>query len=127
MLAIVFVQRSKTEYLTLAAGAPSGESHILGKGLKTVVERHYPRVRITLLETGGTVENLQMLEDGRAQLATAQADIAPGPRARALAVLYYDAFQLLVPKDAQEQSLVDCEASGSRWHRAEDNISPFSG
>ena len=74
VLAIVFVQRSKTEYLTLAAGAPSGESHILGKGLKTVVERHYPRVRITLLETGGTVENLQMLEDGRAQLATAQAD-----------------------------------------------------
>jgi TRAP transporter TAXI family solute receptor len=107
VLGIVFWQRSKTEYLTLAAGASSGESYILGNALKTVVERHYPRIRITLLETGGTVENLQMLEDGRAQLATAQSDISPGPRARALAVLYDDTFQLLVAKDSQAQSLVD--------------------
>src|SRR5271170_2435532 len=106
-LAIILLQRSKTEYLTLAAGTSSGESYILGNALKTVVERHYPRVKITLLETGGTVENLQMLEDGRAQLATAQADISPGPRARALAVLYDDAFHLLVAKDSQVQSLVD--------------------
>ena len=106
-LAIILLQRSKTDYLTLAAGTSSGESYILGNALKTVVERHYPRVRITLLETGGTVENLQMLEDGRAQLATAQADIPPGPRARGLAVLYDDTFQLLVPKDSQVQSLVD--------------------
>ena len=106
-LAIVLLQRSKTEYLTLAAGTSSGESYILGNALKTVVERHNPRIRITLLQTGGTVENLQMLQDGRAQLATAQADISPGPRARALAVLYDDTFQLLVPKDSQAQSLVD--------------------
>jgi TRAP transporter TAXI family solute receptor len=106
-LAVIFSQRSKIEHLTLAAGTSSGESYILGNALKTVVERHYPRVKITLLETGGTVENLQMLEDGRAQLATAQADITPGPRARALAVLYDDTFQLLVAKDSQAQSLVD--------------------
>jgi uncharacterized protein len=106
-LAIIFWQRSKTEYLTLAAGTSSGESYILGNALKAVVERHYPRIRITLLETGGTVENLQMLENGQAQLATAQADIPPGPRSRALAVLYDDTFQLLVPKDSQLQNLVD--------------------
>src|ERR1700678_968795 len=106
-LVIIWWQQSKTEHLTLAAGASSGESYILGSALKTVVERHYPRIRITLLQTGGTVENLQMLQDGRAQLATAQADISPGPKARALAVLYDDTFQLLVPKDSQAQSLVD--------------------
>jgi hypothetical protein len=60
-------ERSKTEQLTLAAGASSGESYILGNALKTVVERHNPEIRITLLETRGTVENLRMLEDGRAQ------------------------------------------------------------
>ena len=86
-----------------------GKAIILGSALKTVVERHYPRIRITLLETGGTVENLQMLQDGRAQLATAQSDILPGPRARALAVLYDDTFQLLVPKDSQAQTLVDLQ------------------
>jgi TRAP transporter TAXI family solute receptor len=48
-----------------------------------------------------------MLEDGRAQLATAQADIPPGPEARAVAVLYDDAFQLLVPSDSPVKTLVD--------------------
>src|ERR1700727_2098734 len=83
VLAIAWWQQSRTEHITLAAGAPSGESYILGNALKTVVERHHPRIRITLLETGGTVENLRMLEDGRAQMAAAQADIVPGPKARA--------------------------------------------
>jgi hypothetical protein len=63
-LALVLIQRSTTQHLTLAAGASSGESYILSAALKTVVERHYPHIRINLLETGGTVENLQLLEDG---------------------------------------------------------------
>jgi hypothetical protein len=108
-LALAAWQGSRTEHLTLAAGASSGESYILGNALKTVVERHYPKIRITLLETGGTVENLRMLEDGRAQLATAQSDILPGPKARAVAVLYDDTFQLLVPKISPVQSLVDLQ------------------
>ena len=109
-LALAVWQQSRTEHLTLAAGASSGESYILGSALKTVVERHYPKIRMTLLETGGTVENLNMLEDGRAQLATAQADIPAGPKARSVAVLYDDTFQLLVPKQSQATSLVELES-----------------
>src|SRR6201996_9631181 len=109
VLAFAWWQQSRTEHLTLAAGASSGESYILGRALKTVVERHYPKIRMTLLETGGTVENLNMLEDGRAQLATAQADIPAGPKARSVAVLYDDTFQLLVPKQSQATSLVELE------------------
>jgi TRAP transporter TAXI family solute receptor len=111
-IAAILWQQSRTQYLTLAAGDAHGESYILGSALKTVVERHNPRIRIALAETGGTVENLKMLEDGRAQLATAQADIAPGSAARTIAVLYDDAFQLLVRKDSPSQTLVDL--SGKR-------------
>jgi uncharacterized protein len=100
-------QQSRTQYLTLAAGDSGSESYILGRALKTLVERHYPRIRITLLETGGTVENLEMLEQGRAQLATAQSDVLPGPAARILAVLYDDTFQLMVPHGSQIQHFVD--------------------
>ena len=86
-LALAVWQRSRTEHLTLAAGASSGESYILGSALKTVLERHYPKIRVTLIETGGTVENLRMLEDGGAQLATAQSTFsfsAPAIRTRAM-------------------------------------------
>jgi TRAP transporter TAXI family solute receptor len=106
-LSVMVWQGSKIQRLTLAAGAASGESYLLGNALKKVVERHYPKIRITLLETGGTVENLQMLEDGRAQMATAQADILPGPAARILAVLYDDTFQLLVRKDSPVRSFAE--------------------
>ncbi len=107
VVGMVWLRQSRTIHLTLAAGASSGESYILSNALKTVVERHYPRVKVTVMQTGGTVENLHLLEDGQAQLATAQADIAPGPRARAVAVLYDDTFQLLVPRDSSAKSLVD--------------------
>lgn len=100
-------QQSRTQYLTLAAGDSSGESYILGSALKKVVERHYPRIRITLLETGGTVQNLEMLEEGRVQLATAQSDILAGPSARIMAVLYDDTFQLMVPQNSEMQHFVD--------------------
>jgi TRAP transporter TAXI family solute receptor len=107
MLLTAALWQSRTQYLTLAAGDSGGESYILGGALKKVVERHYPRIRITLLETGGTVENLKMLDEGRAQLATAQSDILPGPRARILAVLYDDTFQLMVPQSSQVQHFLD--------------------
>jgi len=42
-LAVAVWQSSKTQELTLAAGAPSGESYLIGNALKKIVERHYPR------------------------------------------------------------------------------------
>ncbi len=106
-LTVALWQGSRAQYLALAAGASSGESYMLGNALKTVVERHYPKIHIALIETGGTAENLRMLEDGRAQLATAQADVAAGPGARSVAILYDDAFQLLVPVDSVAHKMVD--------------------
>jgi uncharacterized protein len=106
-LAVALWQQTRIQYLTMAAGDSSGESYIIGSALQRVVQKHYPRIRITLLETGGTVENLQMLEEGRVQLATAQADVLPGPRSRILAVLYDDTFQLMVPQDSPIQHFVD--------------------
>jgi len=106
-LSFALWQRSKTQEFVLAAGSSTGESYILGNALKTVVQRHYPKIRIRLLETGGTVENLRMIEEGHAQLADAQADVLPGPRARLLAVLYDDRFQLLVSKASAIRNFAD--------------------
>jgi TRAP-type uncharacterized transport system substrate-binding protein len=39
ILAVALFQGSKTERLTLAAGASTGESYILGHALKTVLKR----------------------------------------------------------------------------------------
>jgi uncharacterized protein len=100
LLAGLFYQTSRVRTLTLAAGSSSGESYIVCAALKTVVERHYPNIRINLLETGGTVENLKLLEGDGAALAVAQADVLAGPNARILAVLFDDTFQLLTHRES---------------------------
>ena len=94
-------QRNQKHNLTIAAGARSGESFALAQALKTVAERHHPRLKITVRETAGTAENLDLLERKAAQLAAAQADVPAGPSARLVALLYVDVFQLLVQNDSR--------------------------
>lgn len=106
-LLLVAVQSSGVRTVILAAGSPGGESYILATALKTVVERHNPQVRLNILETGGTVESLRFLEEGRAQLATAQADVMPGRSAQMVAVLYDDVFQLLAHTGSKMESFPD--------------------
>lgn len=102
-----FYDRAKVHGVTIAAGSSSGESYILSQALKAVVERHHPKVKLTILETGGTAENLRLLESRAAALAAAQADVPAGPAARAVAVLYEDTFQLLARDAAPIQSFPD--------------------
>lgn len=106
-IALTVFSRTRTQELTIAAGAAQGESYILSKALETVIERHHPRIQITVQETQGTSKNLQLLEQQQVQLATAQADVPPGPSARLIAFLYSDKFQLLVHSQSSIRSFPD--------------------
>lgn len=86
--------------LTLAAGDPEGESYLLSRAIAQVITANQPRLHITVLSTGGTEENLRLLENGQADLATAQADFPAGSAARSIAVLHRDLFQLVVQRNS---------------------------
>ena len=107
---LLIYQYHRTWQITIAAGGKTGESYILAQALKTVVEHRRPEVTIIVKETGGTAENLKLLETGQADLATAQSDVPAGPSARLVAILYSDAFQLLVRKDSSIKSFADLAA-----------------
>jgi TRAP-type uncharacterized transport system substrate-binding protein len=97
--------------LVYAAGNPTGESYQIGEALKAAIESRlswhlfgltYQPVTIDLTATGGTEENLRLLEGGAADFAAAQADIISDysddlatTHARVAAVLFVDRFQLL--------------------------------
>lgn len=100
------INRLTSSQLTIAAGDKTGESYIISEAIKQVVERR-SNIKITVEETKGTTKNLQMLQEGKAQLATAQIDVAAQAidtlpnnpakaTARTVAVLYKDIFQLVV-------------------------------
>ncbi len=93
--------------LKLAAGDQLGESYILSEAIEKTVEARHPKIQIELVETGGTSENLEKLEKGEVDLATAQADVPPGASARLVAVLYRDLFQLVVKENSGINQFTD--------------------
>lgn len=85
--------------LTIAAGQSTGDSYRLAEKIAAVVQLHRPLIKITVAETGGTSKNLQLLEQGTAQLAMAQADI-PAPRsAQVVSLMFPDLYQLVVKSE----------------------------
>ena len=106
-LVLNWMERTRVYRVTIAAGASTGESFVLGQALKTVIQRHHPNIQLTVLETGGTAESLALLEQGRVGLAAAQADVPVGSSARLIAVLYEDTFQLLVRKGSRVKTFAD--------------------
>ncbi len=89
-------ERTKIYRLTLAAGAVEGESYILSKAIEQVVEKYQPNIQIEVKETGGTSENLKLLDANEAQLVTAQSDVPASSSATVVTNLYQDIFQLVV-------------------------------
>jgi TRAP transporter TAXI family solute receptor len=98
--------RGRERVLTLAAGPTDGEAFTLAAAIAEVTHRYNPGIRIEVLETQGSGQNMALVESGRVDLATVQADTT-APTARLIAPLYPDAFQLLVAETSQIESVAD--------------------
>jgi uncharacterized protein len=91
--------------LTIAAGDKTGESYLISEAIKKVIERR-TNIKLQVEETKGTTQNIEMLSTGKAQLATAQVDVAAEAignlnslskaNVRTVTLLYKDTFQLVV-------------------------------
>ena len=92
----------------------------LGEALAAAYARVMPGVRFEVVETPGSVTNLQRLEAGEAELGLALADVAytayngrgadfprPARNVRAIAVLHPSAVHLLVPDTSTARSIAD--------------------
>lgn len=66
---------SRTEY-TIATGSKSGVYFPIGEALAIILKKTFPNVTLKVMETGGSVENLQLLRDGKVDMALVQNDIA---------------------------------------------------
>lgn len=96
----VVLSTRRIEHLTLATGDVEGESYILGQAIAQAAHLSNPRLDIKVVSTSGSDENLEQLEEGIADLAIVQADMAGGPSTRTIAVLFEDTFQLIARPDS---------------------------
>ncbi|WP_367323300.1 TAXI family TRAP transporter solute-binding subunit [Streptomyces sp. HUAS ZL42] len=102
--------------ISVATGNPGGVYAEYGAGYADLIERRLPDVSARVLYTGGSVDNLRRLGTGEAQVALTLADSAADALAgrapfkgrvpvMALAALYDNYLQLVVPADSPVRSV----------------------
>ncbi|MEG4489423.1 TAXI family TRAP transporter solute-binding subunit [Microcoleus sp. D2_18a_B4] len=93
--------------LTMATGTKTGYYYPFGQGIAEVVMQQNPRLRIKVVETQGSDENMRRLEANEAQLAIVQNDTAAVPQARVIASLFKEVFHLIVSEQSGIESVSD--------------------
>ncbi|MCF6236963.1 MAG: TAXI family TRAP transporter solute-binding subunit [Gammaproteobacteria bacterium] len=102
-----YFDKTKTQKIRIAAGSQGSESFTIAQSIALIAERFNPNLIVEVLETQGSNQNMELLESGKVQMATIQADTKTLPAARLVAQLYPDAFQLVVRYESDIQSISD--------------------
>ncbi|MEN8183803.1 MAG: TAXI family TRAP transporter solute-binding subunit [Myxococcota bacterium] len=95
-----------TPRLAIAAGPREGEAFRLAEAIAEVAARRL-HLEVEVLETAGSAENVRLVEAGRVDLATVQADVEAATGLALVAPLYPDAFQLVVREDSEIRGVAD--------------------
>ncbi len=103
----VYLDTSREEHLIIAAGARSSEGFQLVEAIAEVVRRHHPKLDIEVIETGGSLDNSRLIDEGLVDMATMQADGSSTVSGRLIASLYPDAYHLIVRRDAHIEDVSD--------------------
>ena len=106
-LAYLASQRGRVQELSMAAGPADGEGFWVAQAIAEVTHRYNPSLHIHVLETGGSVDNMRLLQEGRVQLATVQANTPAMPQARLVTALYPDALQLIAREGSGIEEVAD--------------------
>jgi TRAP transporter TAXI family solute receptor len=86
--------------LTLAAGSAGSETYAFARAIAEELGETGNDMRITVFETGGSRENLALIANGQVDLAMVQGDAALPDAALGIAILYPNAYHLLVAADS---------------------------
>ncbi|MEL4896153.1 TAXI family TRAP transporter solute-binding subunit [Crocosphaera sp. Alani8] len=110
IFAILLFQDSKRVHtLVLTTGQKKGQYYAFGQALSKVVNNHNELIKIEVIESNGSQENIELLQENEAQLALVQSDTIVNNSTKAVAFLFPEIFHLMVRKDAQINDVSDLE------------------
>jgi len=111
LLFIYFEYGPKTVHIKIGAGKAASESFEFLKGVEKVANELYEDVKIEIVPTGGSRDNLAKLNSSIASskidFGTIQSDVTPSENLRLIAYLYTDFYQLIVNDTSSIKSIVD--------------------
>lgn len=97
--------RFKTVNLTIACGPSTAESYVLAQAISEQLSIYDPHLKLRVLETKGSEENLDFLTRGKVQLATVPVVSSYPPSIRLVSPLFYDFFQIVVTENSNIKSI----------------------
>ncbi|MAT93920.1 MAG: hypothetical protein CME59_15115 [Halioglobus sp.] len=104
---ILWLGGSRQKHLTIAGGLQGSETYALSQAIADAINHSRTGLQITVYESGGSGENSRLLEAGRVDLATIQADTPVTDRVAGVATLYRNAYHLLALDGAGIDSVAD--------------------
>ncbi|MCU0526546.1 MAG: TAXI family TRAP transporter solute-binding subunit [Elainella sp. Prado103] len=99
--------QNQVYHLTIATGSQDGEYYAFATALAAVVAHHHPEIKISVAETAGAQENINLLAQNQAQMAIVQSDTPSHASARAVAYLFPEVFHLIVRSNSDIRTVRD--------------------
>lgn len=103
----IWQDHTRIHRLTLATASSSGEYYAFGQAFAEVIANHHPDIEITVVETQGSLQNLELIETGAAQLALIQSDSPVNPSTRAVSYLFPEMAHLVIAPDSGIKTVSD--------------------
>lgn len=97
----------KISTIILATGSKTGNYYPFGKAIAEVVELHNPKIKIKVIESQGSDENMALIEAKKVDMAIVQNDSLTVINARSMAGLYRELFHLIVSKKSGIKNVND--------------------
>ncbi|BAZ45662.1 TRAP transporter solute receptor TAXI family protein [Chondrocystis sp. NIES-4102] len=94
-------------YLTIAAGPSTAESFELSQVIAEQLSIYSPRIKLRVLDTKGSEENLELLQQRKVQLASVPVSGDLNPSIRLVSFLFDDVFQIVVAENSGIETIAD--------------------
>jgi TRAP-type uncharacterized transport system substrate-binding protein len=90
--------QSRVVTLKVAAGSRGGQYHSFALALAKVVERKSDSIRLEVLETAGSAENVRLLTENKVRLALLQNDTVLDASIQVVSPLFPELYHLIVDR-----------------------------
>ena len=103
--ALHVIGQNRVQTLRLATGSSSGEYYAFAQAIAQVTHRHYPKLKIEVVESSGSAQNMADVDAGTVELAMVQSDTPTQRNVQAIASLYPEMYHFIVGQNSEITSL----------------------
>lgn len=86
--------------VVIATNEEGSQSYIMMNALAKAVQKRDPRIKIKIIQTAGSTDIMELLKSHKADFGTAQLDVELNDQVQTVALLYPQAFHMIVKADS---------------------------